>query len=378
MNSRIYKINRNLVVGWMIIVLVLFVAYLGEVLKGERTVTYLCIFMAMTAIPAFFTFFLYLKKPDRNDLRYYIVVGYFFLYIFAMMSGSTTLVFCYILPMLSLLVLYHQPNIILFTGIASFIINIISIVNRIFIGSLTMSNSKEAEIQIALLLLCFGGSYAAAKLYDEITRQNRAYFEMLNEKNTQTIETIAHALEAKDAYTRGHSQRVAAYSVQIAKELGLPEEDVKNIRTVALLHDIGKIGIPDSVLNKPGKLTDEEYNMMKLHPVTGCEIMKDINSIPGVHVGTKYHHERYDGKGYPEGLSGDNIPYIARVIAVADAYDAMTSTRVYRKRLSDEEVMSELENGVGTQFDPNIAKTLIKLIKSDKLKNVDPCMPKSA
>lgn len=379
MDTHVRKINRDLVIGWLIIVGVLFVSYCGEVLKGERTIGYLIVFMLITALPAFFCWYLYRKKPDRMELRYYIVIGYFLMYLFSMMTGSTSMVFSYILPLLSFLVLYHQPNLILATGIASFIVNIVSIAYKFYAGEMTLANSKDGEIQLALLFLCFGGSYVATRLYDEITQENRAYVKMLDEKNVeiqkmslQTIATIANTIDAKDEYTRGHSKRVSEYSALIARELKRPEEEIQNICSIALLHDIGKIGVPDAVLNKPGKLTQEEYQLMKQHTVIGAEILKDIGMLPGIDIGAKYHHERYDGKGYPDGLKGEEIPYIARIIAVADAYDAMTSNRVYRKHLSDEKVLEELKKGVGTQFDPEAARALITLIEEKRLKNISP------
>ena len=132
--------------------------------------------------------------------------------------------------------------------------------------------------------------------------------------------------------------------------------------------------MPDSVLKKPGRLTDEEFGLMKQHTVVGSEIIKDINSIPGVVIGARYHHERYDGRGYPDGLKGEEIPFIARIIAVADAFDAMTSNRIYRKHLSTEQVMSELEKGAGSQFDPAIARLLVDMLKSGAIKNLSPDM----
>jgi putative two-component system response regulator len=139
----------------------------------------------------------------------------------------------------------------------------------------------------------------------------------------ETIATIASMIEAKDSYTKGHSVRVAEYSARLAKELGWTEEKISNLRYVALLHDIGKVGIPDSVLNKPGKLTEIEFGVIKSHTNIGGDILNDIRTISGVSLGAMYHHERYDGKGYPLGVSGDNIPEIARLICIADAYDAM-------------------------------------------------------
>lgn len=377
MDSHVRKINRNLVAGWMIIVGILFFSYMGEVLKGQRSFTYLFEFMIVTAVPALICLLLYLRKPDMFHLRYYIVVGYFFMYVFSMVTGSTGMVFCYILPMLSFLVLYHQPGLILWTGIAAVSVNLFSIGIKVYSGTMTVENSKDAEIQIALLFLCFGGSYVATRLYDRITNENAGYLYLLDEKNNQiqrmtlqTITTIANTIDAKDEYTKGHSKRVSEYSAAIAEELGLSEDEVQNIRSVGLLHDIGKIGVPDSVLNKPGRLTEEEYQLMKQHTVTGGEILKDIGMMPGIDIGAKYHHERYDGKGYPEGLKGEEIPFIARIISVADAYDAMTSNRVYRKQLASEKVMEELEKGIGTQFDPEIAETMIRLLKEGRLEHL--------
>lgn len=378
-DSHIRRINRNMVRGWLIIVAVLFVTYVGEVIKGERTLSYLVAFLAAVMLPALFVFVIYLRKSDWKQLCYFIVPGYFVMYIFVMLTGSTHMVFSYILPMLSLLVLYHHPNLILWTGVASLVVNITSIAQNFRTGVLNLSNSKDAEIQIALIVLCFGGSYVAARLYDDITKQNNEYLTMLNNKNeqiqnmtTQTITAIANALDAKDTYTEGHAERVAAYSARIARKLGMSEEEVKNIRFVALFHDIGKIGVPDSVLNKPGRLTAEEFDQMKQHTVVGGEIIKDLDMIPGVFVGARYHHERYDGTGYPEGLKGADIPYIARIIAVADAYDAMTTNRIYRKRLTNEQAMSELEKGLGTQFDFDIASALIDMLRTGSIKNLSP------
>lgn len=381
MDSHVQKINRNMITGWLVIVGVLFVTYTLEVIKGVRTFPYLVAFLIVTVLPAVTGLLLYLKNPDMKELCYIIVWGYFFMYVFVMLTGKTVMVSTYILPMLSLMVLYHKPKLILATGVASLIVNLISIGVKFYTGDLTLETSDQAEIQAALIILCFGGSYVAARLYDDITKKNEAYLHMLNEKNEQiqamtmqTITTIANALDAKDTYSEGHSRRVAAYSAQLAEKLGLSEDEIRNIRIIALLHDIGKIGVPDSVLNKPGKLTDEEFALMKQHAVAGSEILKDIDMISGIDIGTRYHHERYDGRGYPEGLKGEDIPYIARIIAVADSYDAMTSDRVYRKHLSDEQVMSELEKGEGTQFDPVIAQTMENLLKDGVFQKLSPDM----
>ena len=381
MNSHFRRINRNMIIGWLIIVLVLLVTYVLEVVKGERSFGYLFAFMSVVVLPALLVFVLYLKKPDWKSLCYFIVPGYFVMYIFVMLTGSTTMVFTYILPMLSLLILYHHPRLILFTGLAALIVNGASIYQNYLKGVLTLANSKDAEIQIALIALCFGGSYAATRLYDDITEENRQYMQMLNTKNEQiqrmtmqTISAIANTLDAKDPYTEGHARRVSAYCVQMALELGMSKEDAENLRLVALFHDIGKVGVPDSVLKKPGRLNDEEFEEMKQHTIVGSDIIKDLSMVPGIFIGARYHHERYDGSGYPEGLKGEEIPYIARIIAVADAYDAMTTDRVYRKHLSIDQVLIELERGAGTQFDPDIVDATIKLVKSGELENLSPDM----
>ena len=181
----------------------------------------------------------------------------------------------------------------------------------------------------------------------------------------QTAESLTSAIDAKDKYTHGHSSRVAEYSRQIAKAVYKSDEECEQIYFAALLHDVGKIGIVDSIITKEGKLTEEEYAVIKLHPVYGDQILSKIEDSPYLSVGARYHHERYDGKGYPDGLAGDSIPEIARIIAVADAYDAMTSKRSYRDPIPQQQVREELVKGMGTQFDPLFAKTMIHLIDLD-------------
>ena len=180
----------------------------------------------------------------------------------------------------------------------------------------------------------------------------------------ETILTIAQAVDAKDENTSQHSVRVSEYSVMIAKELGYSEEQCENLRKIAILHDIGKIGIPDSVLNKPAKLTDEEYSIMKSHVIRGAEILRNFTMIENVADGALYHHERYDGRGYANGLKGEEIPLNARIIGIADAFDAMTANRVYRKKLDFDFVIEELKKGRGTQFDPKLVDIMLKLIEN--------------
>lgn len=187
-----------------------------------------------------------------------------------------------------------------------------------------------------------------------------------NKDIMQLIRALSKAVEAKDRYTNGHSERVAKYSKEIAKRLGWSDEDLEAIYNVGLLHDVGKIRIPGAIIRKKGKLDDEEYAYIKLHPNAGYHILKDIECIPHIGEGARYHHERYDGKGYPNGLVGKAIPEIARIIAVADAYDAMTSVRSYREVMPQEKVRGEIEGGKGKQFDPEIADIMLQIIDEDK------------
>ena len=181
----------------------------------------------------------------------------------------------------------------------------------------------------------------------------------------QMVQSLANAIDAKDSYTNGHSTRVAKYAGMIAEKMGYSGEQLERLRYAGLLHDIGKIGIPEEIINKPAKLTDEEYAVIKTHSAIGGSILKEITEIPEISVGARWHHERYDGRGYPDNLAGEDIPELARIIGVADAYDAMTSNRSYRGLLSQEEVLNEVEKGKGSQFDPQIADVMIELIKND-------------
>ena len=181
----------------------------------------------------------------------------------------------------------------------------------------------------------------------------------------QTAEALASAIDAKDRYTNGHSRRVAEYSLKIAKLAGKSEEECDKIYFAALLHDVGKIGVPIEILSKKGKLTDEEFSQIKLHPVAGGNILENIKQSPWLMLGARFHHERYNGRGYPEGLKGKEIPEIARIIAVADAYDAMTSNRSYRRAIPQQIVREEMVKGIGTQFDPEYAKIMINMIDQD-------------
>lgn len=188
----------------------------------------------------------------------------------------------------------------------------------------------------------------------------------LDRMNTNIVRALAYTIDAKDRYTSGHSQRVADYSLAIAKRMGKSEEEQKIIYYAGLLHDVGKIRVSEEVINKPGKLTEDEFNQIKVHPISGYHILKDIHEDARIAYAAKYHHERYDGNGYPYGLEGENIPEIARIIGVADAYDAMASNRSYRNALPQDVVRSEIEKGRGGQFDAEIADIMLEMIDEDK------------
>ena len=205
-----------------------------------------------------------------------------------------------------------------------------------------------------------------------VTLQNQLYFEVEQKTREnkdlfmQIVSSLAAVIDTKDEYTKGHSSRVAQYSKMIAKRLGYSDARQDEIYMLALLHDVGKIGIPDGILNKPGTLTAEEYELIKAHSSMGASILKNIENDPKFESCAMYHHERYDGTGYPKGLKGTQIPEEARIIAVADAYDAMSSDRSYRAHLSQEAVKNELELGMGTQFDPKIAEIMLTITEEDK------------
>ena len=187
----------------------------------------------------------------------------------------------------------------------------------------------------------------------------------LESLSLHVVRTLAKTIDAKDAYTNGHSERVATYAKEIARRYGYSEERQDEIYMMGLLHDVGKIGVPDTVINKPGKLTDEEYMQIKKHPAKGAEILATISEMPKLVTGARWHHERFDGRGYPDGLKGEDIPEEARIIAVADAYDAMTSHRSYRDIIPQDHVKSEIENGMDTQFDAKFAKIMLEMIAED-------------
>lgn len=218
-----------------------------------------------------------------------------------------------------------------------------------------------------LLLLIESGIKSIAQM-NEIKRMNEELadtYEKLEKAYLDSIQTLRYTVEAKDPYTRGHSDRVSEYSVLIGKKLELSEKDMKTLKVGGLFHDIGKIGIPDSILLKEAKLTDDEYSEIKNHPSIGAHILCNAEVFQDIIPIVKHHHEKFDGTGYPGKLKGEDIPYLARIAAVADTFDAMTSKRTYRNALPLDVVKAEIERCTGTQFDPAIAKVFIDILDNN-------------
>lgn len=219
-----------------------------------------------------------------------------------------------------------------------------------------------------LMILCIITAYAAYRMLNirflreeqHLEEHKEQYFRLTNE----SLETVAATIDAKNLYLKGHSKRVAEYSREIAGRMGMSEDDCQAVYFAGLLHDIGKIGIPNSILDKQQKLTDEEYDVIKRHCSLGSEILKSMSAVPELAQAARWHHERYDGSGYPDGLKGEEIPIFARIISVCDAYDAMSSERSYRKPLLREEIIGQLVKYRGIQFDPKVVDAMLTTLQT--------------
>ena len=214
------------------------------------------------------------------------------------------------------------------------------------------------EVGIIGILLFFLPLLLARRSFELYTKMRKVYLD--------TIRALAAAIDAKDPYTKGHSERVAKTSVALALELNLSDRDIENIEYTALLHDIGKIGIADNILGKRSSLTDKEFDKIKEHTVMGAKIIEPVDFLKNSYKAIYHHHERYNGKGYPDGIKSEDIPILARIIAVADAYDAMGSDRPYRKKLSHNKILRELKEQSGKQFDPEVVKALISVLDRER------------
>jgi putative nucleotidyltransferase with HDIG domain len=273
----------------------------------------------------------------------------------------------FIIPAILCALAYCIVNSFLVTVATSFISGMsITKVYRMNIKEVLPSYLAEAPmgfvmaiiyVQIGILgiLLFFFPLLLARRSFELYTRMRKMYLD--------TIRTLAATIDAKDPYTHGHSERVSQMAVQLAKKTGFAETEIEYIEYAAILHDIGKIGIEDRILGKKDKLTDEEYEKIKEHPVIGAGIIESIEFLKKCSKTVLHHHERFDGKGYPDGLTGEEIPKTARLLAIVDAYDAMSSDRPYRTKLSPQDILNELENETGKQFDPNMVKVFISLVK---------------
>ncbi len=215
--------------------------------------------------------------------------------------------------------------------------------------------------EVVLSLIVLGEVIAAVTTMRtlQIRKKQKQFEEIVD----QSFKMFANLIDAKDSYTMGHSRRVALYSKELAKRLGVSEEDRNRLYYIALLHDIGKIGITDTILNKKGKLTPQERNEIEKHVTIGGDILKGFTALEGMEEGARYHHERYDGSGYAAKYKGDEIPFFARIISVADSFDAMCSERCYRSRLEVSVIVKEIKEGMGTQFDPKIAQHMLDMIE---------------
>lgn len=294
-------------------------------------------------------------------------------YIETLPVAQLILVFVFILAFIHLVQYMHKNKqaktdyilliglflVLVCVAIESVSVYLVSMVSGIFIG-------------IGMIILLFTNIVRTIQKI-HLVEEKRHHMELEIEKKEnkkitlQMMESLSTTIEAKDEYTRGHSRRVAQYAALIAKNMGWTNEEIQSLKNCAYLHDIGKIGIPDQILNKPGKLTNEEFNLIKQHTTIGQDILKDITIIPHIDEVTRSHHEHYDGTGYPDGLKGNEIPIQARIIALADSYDAMNSRRIYRNALSHGRIYHEIQMNAGTQFDPEITKVFLKLMDNGSL-----------
>jgi putative nucleotidyltransferase with HDIG domain len=239
--------------------------------------------------------------------------------------------------------------------------NLAGISSQIAEGNFAVRATATGEHELAQLAKNFnhmaGSIEALVRRLQRALRQNQELF-------LETIRTLAAAIDAKDPYTRGHSERVSSYSMAIARHLGLSQEEVFRIRTAAILHDVGKLGVRESILNKPGGLTEEEFAVMRQHPAIGAQIMEPIRMLKDIIPGIRNHHETWDGRGYPDQLEGEDIPMVARIIGAADTFDAMTTNRPYQQAFEFEAVLEKMRTMSGSRFDPEVVDALLAAVKA--------------
>ena len=282
----------------------------------------------------------------------------------------------YIIPLTmwiitSTVIIQHRKQIgrVLYRALIVFTLaTVMASVLQFFFYGISLTNIAIAVLTIVLRLKEIVNTNhsleASHKREKELLLQKQESMSTMIEETTNAFAAI---IDGKDKYTKGHSERVAKYSRMLARKLGLSAEEQEKANYMGLLHDIGKIRIPDEIINKTSKLTDEEFQLMQSHPMFGYEILKEIKSMPELAQGARWHHESYDGSGYPDKVPSKELPLIVRIVAVADSYDAMTSNRSYRKYLPQETVRAEIEKNIGTQFDPEVARCMLDIIDSDHM-----------
>ena len=360
------RISNFCVFFFSVLILFSFNFYLKDLLTKEgklpsppdilKVVDFLCIAGFFWLVLSQFCG-LYYTFDEMN--RYRRAPGFFIAYIFT--TGSIAL------QMLVLAINYKRvPKFIRGPLILFTLLPTAATIVQIFFYGLSLTNMTITGVSILLyvvIIIDMTNTVKNAELRElELLKEEQETARLMFE---QTAEALANSIDAKDKYTRGHSTRVAEYSKKIAQMAGKSQNECDEIYFAGLLHDVGKIGVPNSIINKAGKLTDEEFAQIKKHPSMGNQILSSITKSPYLSIGAHFHHERYDGKGYPEGLKGEDIPDIARIIAVADSYDAMTSKRSYRDPIPQQTVREEIVKGTGTQFDPKYAKIMLHLIDLD-------------
>lgn len=385
--------------------LLLLAENLGELYYGNTTPTgfwmvricnFLVFFMTLMVIQAFTVYLmdmfrvdLQLPVPKRLWLAFYLICAGEVLIIISQFTGlyyTFDAMNCYhrappgyyisyIAPFATVLILFtvilgyrRVMRPVMWTMMLLFtIIPVIASIVQMFLYGIYLTEMATVGMVVVLYVFILADTNRtleqAQKREVQILKDEQEHIRKLF---SQTAVALAGAIDAKDTYTQGHSARVADYSRRIAAISGKNEKECDDIYYAALLHDVGKIGIPDDIINKEGKLTAEEYEMIKSHPAIGDQILSEISDYPDLRTAARYHHERIDGAGYPDGLAGEQIPELARIISVADAYDAMTSNRSYRRPLPQEAVREELLRCAGTQFDPAFARIMVRFIDQDK------------
>ncbi len=242
------------------------------------------------------------------------------------------------------------------------IIEITMIIIVAVIAESVFGNTVVLRTAITAVLIFYYLYFQSQVYIDKIIEEQKRQIDMEAQFSIQIVTTLAEAVDAKDPYTKGHSYRVAEYSREIARRMGMKDDELRRIYYMGMLHDVGKIGISDTIINKKDRLTRDEYELIKSHPVIGEDVLRHVTAMPTLYYGARWHHERYDGKGYPDGLKGEEIPLEVRIISVADVFDAMTSIRTYRDPLTMKEARAEIEKAKGTQLDPAICDIMLKMI----------------